>query len=172
MKVISKNEGKQWLAENNFVLENDSVYMRSGADKLIFALPDDSASKTILAQVIVKFIRERNVEGFFWISEYGIWPSCENMKLFDGYRKGMGELRPVWEAPFHLFNGEDLSDLECLLGISFYFYWGGIISLSDKEVIIRFNHDEFIEFEFNQKKSHDYFFDALSELEFKEFKEK
>jgi hypothetical protein len=82
--------------------------------------------------------------GLFWITATGIWPSSENMALFDGYRRSFGENRPIHAAPAHVFDGSDLVQLECLLDLALYFYWDSLLFEGPEGVAVKTSHDEYI----------------------------
>jgi len=81
-------------------------------------------------------------EALLWITEWGVFPSSENMALFDGYRRSLGEERSLHEAPGHLFHASDLQELECLLDLAIYFFWDA--SVFAASVWLRVSHDEIL----------------------------
>jgi hypothetical protein len=74
-----------------------------------------------------------------------VWPSSENIGLFDGYRKSLGEHRSLYDAPFHLFTEADSAELECLLDLALYFFWDAILIDGPHTTAFRISHDEYIE---------------------------
>src|ERR1700755_7937 len=80
-------------------------------------------------------------DGCMWITGWGVFPSSENMALFDAYRRSIGETRPLQAAPGHLVQEGDDEKLECLLDLSLYFFWD--VSLFDGATLrIALSHDE------------------------------
>jgi hypothetical protein len=80
-----------------------------------------------------------------WINEYGIWPSSEDPGLFDGYRKSLGENKPVHERPGHVFEKSDLEVVASLVGMVLYFVWGALIASPTAGALVVISHDEWLE---------------------------
>ncbi len=67
-----------------------------------YAIPTDSGRKTALARLIAALMSEHG-EVLFHIRDYGVWPSSENLTLFDGFRHSLGENRSLEAAPAQVF---------------------------------------------------------------------
>lgn len=143
MRGITKNECQAWLRVNlggDFAVEGIEREYAYHSDYL---LPSDCGKKTALGRTLVGLMRGK-VNGLFWITAAGIWPSSENMALFDGYRQSLGERRPLDAAPGHAFNDSDLTQIECLLDLTLYFSWDSLLFEGPGGVAVRTSHDEFI----------------------------
>jgi hypothetical protein len=108
-----------------------------------YLLPSDCGKKTALGRTLVGLMHVK-VTGLFWITAAGIWPSSENMALFDAYRRSIEERRPLDAAPGHVFNNSDLTQIECLLDLTLYFSWDSLLFEGAGGVAVRTSHDEFI----------------------------
>ena len=156
MKVISKPECYDWLKANlgtNFTVENVAEYPYGVA----YLLPPDTGKKTALARALVGVLHVYS-PGLLWITATGIWPSSENMPLFEAYRRSLGEGRPIHAAPGHVFDGSDLTQLECLLDLALYFYWDSILIEAPAGLAIKTSHDEYVSIRTNDR-------DRLSHIE-------
>jgi hypothetical protein len=157
MKVISKPECVDWLKTNigsHFTAEKvDEEYPYGVA----YRLPPDTGKKTALGRTLVGLLQVRS-PGLFWITATGIWPTSENMALFDGYRKSFGENRPLHAAPGHVFSGSDLREVECLLDLALYFYWDSALFEMPAGICVKTSHDEYISVRAKSR-------DRLSEIE-------
>jgi hypothetical protein len=143
MKVISKSECDEWLRANiggNFTIEGVEKEYAYGVDYL---LPPDTGKKTALGRTLASLLQVTS-PGLFWITATGIWPTSENMALFDGYRKSFGENRPLHAAPGHVFSGSDLKQLECLFDLALYFYWDSVLFEVPAGITVKTSHDEYI----------------------------
>lgn len=143
MKILSEQECQEWL-ENK--VGRGSTWNTAGTDYascIIYQLPIDTGKKTALARAMSHCIDTSQL-GLFWITTWGIFPSSQNMALFDGYRKSLGENRPIHAAPGHVFGESDLQQLECLLGLALYFYWDASLFDGAGTIVLRASHDEFI----------------------------
>jgi hypothetical protein len=143
MKIISKQECEDWLKANlrkDFVGESfNAIYPHCAS----YHLPVDTGKKTALARTLTHALDGRQ-PGLFWITAWGIFPSSENMALFDRYRLSLGENRPIHDAPGHIFSESDLPQLECLLDLSLYFFWDATLFDGAGTLAIKIGHDEYI----------------------------
>jgi hypothetical protein len=62
-----------------------------------------------------------------WLTEWGIWSSSENWHLYDLLRKSHHEYRLLHEAPGHLFQSYEATELASLLQLSMMNGWGGYL---------------------------------------------
>lgn len=79
-----------------------------------------------------------------WINEWGIWPSSENMGLFDLLRHAVAEARPIWEASGHLFEEDENELLSSFLSVTLYFIWGAMLVEPALKRVWTISHDEWI----------------------------
>jgi hypothetical protein len=111
-----------------------------------FSTPKDSGEKVALARLLVKiFASLKSTEIILYISEWGIWPSSENMEIFDSYRLAKGETRTLEEAPIHRFASANDPTLLGLLCLALYFIWGVELFNSEGKCLFSLNHDEWFE---------------------------
>lgn len=144
MKIFDNNEGKEWLRINTNNGDINDKYLKQEFNyNIAYLIPKDSGRKTFLAKAIVNNLSIKE-EGCFGITGYGLWPSSENQAVFYGYRKSIGENRTLGEAPWHIFNNEDIKDLGCLIAISLYFFWDVVIVEGLFRTVIKMNHDEIL----------------------------
>jgi hypothetical protein len=81
-----------------------------------------------------------------WITEWGIWPSSENLHVYYRLRQTYGDKRLLNEAPGHLFLTHEAEDLASFLQISMLNGWGGYVLTEAGYVNAFFSHDEYIDF--------------------------
>ena len=151
MEILDNNECKQWV-KNNTKSDLSRISLEKEFNHSIsYLIPVDAGKKNSLAQLITNNFNFAK-EGCFWVTGYGIWPSCENYDLFDGYRKSLGENRSVSEAPAHIFLWDDSKQLCSLVLISLYFFWDAILIEGGFEVVFVISHDEIIKIYAKDKK--------------------
>jgi hypothetical protein len=109
-----------------------------------YRVPADSGKKTGLSSALLSFF-EGDGESLLWITEFGIWPSCEDRVLFDGFRRSLGESRPIQEKPGHILERGDLKHAASLLGMVLYFVWGALLVSAEGDVMVEISHDEMFE---------------------------
>jgi hypothetical protein len=81
-----------------------------------------------------------------WITEWGIWPSSENLHLYYKLRQSYGEPRLLQEAPGHLFLDYETEDLASFLQLAMLNGWGGYILTEANHMNVFFSHDEYLQF--------------------------
>lgn len=74
------------------------------------------------------------------ITEYGIWPSHENYHLYNCLRRGHGDNRPIFQAPFHGFYSYEVPEFLSFLDCALRFCWGGVIMGLTGSIAL-FSHD-------------------------------
>ncbi len=140
MEIMSDTECENWLSAfigRPFTWE---VMKTLNPFSVAYRLPGDTGKKTALARLLLASIDLR-VPGLFWITSWSVFPSSENMSLFEGYRRSLGESRPLYDAAGHVFAESEAQELECLMDLALYFYWDANIFCSDS-TWIEFSHDE------------------------------
>jgi len=144
MRILSQQACKEWL---RVCLGKDSALENLREDyvfRVEYQLPIDTGKKTAIARVLAQWLGDVQKPGLFLITGWGIFQSGENMSLFDGYRKSLGESRPLHAAPGHVFADSDLREMECLLDLALYFFWDASLLDEAGTFVVRISHDEFI----------------------------
>jgi hypothetical protein len=101
---------------------------------------DDNVSSYALARRIVKALGDPP-EMCLWITEYGIWPSVENLHLYYRVRNSYGDSRPLSEAPAHRFLGYEHPDLVTFIQLMLESRWGGHLFSAPSWVVAHISHD-------------------------------
>ena len=81
-----------------------------------------------------------------FITEWGIWPSGENLHLYYKLRQTYGDNRLLDEAPGHLFLAHEMEDLASFLQVGMLNGWGGYVLTEANYVNAFFSHDEYVDF--------------------------
>lgn len=137
MRILSASETEAW-GDAHFEGPLPQAAVRS------FHIADPAGKKTALARSLVHQFATGG-EFLIRITETGVWPSCENMTLFDVFRAGLGERRTVLEAPGHLCCETDSKLAECLIDMILYFYWDACIRRVSPKIVVRLSHDEILD---------------------------
>jgi|GEM_PF-5234092 len=144
MQVFSAEQAAEMIGAENFAAFLGGVEWAPIEGAGVRKIPADSGDKVRLARAL-NFPLSGIGPTWVWIDEWGIWPTCEHMVLFDGYRRGHGEERALGEAPFHLFGPEEGDELISVLSLTLFFVWGAHIVSADRSVRIRISHDGWID---------------------------
>ena len=82
-------------------------------------------------------------EALLWVTDWSVWPSSEHMPLADAVRRGLGEDRPLSDAPGCLVRlGEDDQALAVLV-TAVLFLWDCWVLSPDGTLAAFFSHDEY-----------------------------
>jgi hypothetical protein len=145
MRILDKKDTTNWLEYHKLMNSNNRLIVSEFLDPITFKIPVDAGKKYNLGKLIASFYNT-DEEGLLWINEYGIWPSCEDWNLFNGFRRSLGENSPLYDKPGHLFSINDMEVIVSLLALTLYFFWGAIIVSENKNLLVKISHDELIYF--------------------------
>jgi len=144
MRFIDAVQTRPWLEKYTIAIDQEGHPTFPGSVSVLqSAIPSDSGRKTALSRVIASIFRMDD-EALLWINEVGIWPSSEDLFLFQGFRRSLGEDSHLVMKPGHIFSRDDLAGLGSLLAMVFYFAWGAIPYSPVRMLVIRISHDEFM----------------------------
>jgi hypothetical protein len=143
MRIIGKEDTVRWLSAKGVSVWNDIPSFRKFYKALNSQIPADSGRKTAIGRALASHFNTAD-ESLLWIHEFGIWPSSEDPNLFERFRQSLGEPRPLFDAPGHIFTQTDLKDVASLLSLVLYFIWGAVLYCPTKGLGIEIDHDEFI----------------------------
>jgi hypothetical protein len=144
LKILTKEGASEFLggkAPDAFVNELWSQLHLVGD---AYKIPPDSGRKTALSRLFAHLLLNK-ASVCLYVSGWGIWPSAENLDLFYGYRRTLGETRQLIEAPFHVFESTENDGLVSILCMVLYFIWDAWVFDIEKRALIRISHDEWLE---------------------------
>jgi hypothetical protein len=142
MQIITAAECEEWVKATLGSDFGHTLFELYYPHAATFQLPADVHTRTVLARTLTYSI-DTSQCGLFWITAWGIFPSAENTRLFDGYRRSLGEARDIRLAPGHVFDASDLDEIECLLDLALYFFWDAVIFVG-QGAAVQFSHDEWL----------------------------
>jgi len=143
MKILSDAECQEWLESKRGKGVSWRTVEADYPQYVKYGLPAETGRKTALSREVTHSV-DTSQCGLLWVTDWSIFPSSQNMALFDGYRKSLGEDRPIIEAPGHIFGESDLQELECLFGLALYFFWDAYLFEQAGRTVVRINHHDFI----------------------------
>jgi hypothetical protein len=141
MLTINAEEAISYLKKMTIDYDKSNMFInyRLEAER---KLPIDSGKKNYIAKALSNILNGQKY--LLFVDEFGIWPSSENLLLFDAYRKSIGINESLTDKPAHIILPCETDELYCLLGMIFYFCWGAIFTSETGNEIIRISHDEYI----------------------------
>ncbi len=143
--VLTREETRRWLGARKLAGADDRVALSSMTLVTSHRIPPDSGVKTALSRHLVSLVFESDQSCLLWIDEFGIWPSAEDMVLFDGFRQSIGEHSRLWDKPGHVGDQSDVAVLTSLTAMVLYFVWGAYLAGDTGRVIVRISHDEMLD---------------------------
>lgn len=144
MKVLTKEKTSEMLGGKSLdtFVSQLSNRLRQVGDT--YSIPRDSGAKTALSRVFAYLLLRKSTVCIY-VSGWGVWGSSENLDLFYGYRRSLGENRPLIEAPVHLFEGSEEDTFVSILCMVFYFVWDAWVFDIEGKALVRISHDEWLE---------------------------
>jgi hypothetical protein len=101
-------------------------------------------------------------ECLLWITQWGVWPSSENLHLFYRVRGSYGEHRQLADAPGHLFLKHEMVELTTFIELALLCGWDFYLLPAPAYAAVFVSHDEFIEFQTNDSDSANAVKDSLA----------
>jgi hypothetical protein len=144
VRVLTKEGASRLLNVDDL-----DIFVNELADRLPpvagpYSIPRDSGEKTALSRLI-DYLLLRNSSACVYVSGWSVWPSSENLDLFYGYRRSIGETRFLIEAPAHIFESTEHDALVSILCMVFYFIWDAWVFDAGGNALVRISHDEWLE---------------------------
>ncbi len=144
MRILTKEDASELLSGKSldtFVSQLSNQLRPVGGT---YSIPPDSGAKTALSRLFA-YLLLRNSSVCVYVSGWSVWPSSENLDLFYGYRRSIGETRHLIEAPVHIFESSEHDALVSILCMVFYFVWDGWVFDVEGKALVRISHDEWLE---------------------------
>ena len=135
MRCLTDSEVQVWLRDRIF--DSTAPLQRLGPWKV----PKDAGRKMALAQSLTANLKW-DAEGLVWATDWGIWPSSENMLIFDRFRLGCGETRSLSQAPAHQFGSSEANEAAAVLALGLYFMWDITVIGARDRLLVHFDHHE------------------------------
>ena len=142
MKIITRQDCQTWLSDEFQEAFDWNVAKRAYSYSVTYTIPSDAGRKTALARALSASI-DSSGECLLWVTEWSVFPSSENMALFLGYRRSLGDERSLPAAAGHVFEEQDLEGVECLLDLILYFFWDAHV-FDSRSLWLHVSHDEVI----------------------------
>jgi len=120
MRILSKEDARELLSGRSpdaFILQLSSqLQLVEGT----YSAPLKSGVQIALSKLFAYLVL-RDSPVCLYVTGWGV--ATEHLDLFDGYRRSLGEKRPLIEAPVHLFDRTDEDAFISILCMVFFFSW-------------------------------------------------
>jgi len=142
MKIMNELEINEWLKSHGFPALSKTALQSHFPFSARFTPSTDSGVRRALARDLNNF--ESNHDVLLVITAFGIWPSAQNMHLFEMIRSAMKEIRAIYETPGHLaISADEREDLEAVLCLCLYFFWDFYLIDAQAHIMVRASHDNY-----------------------------
>jgi hypothetical protein len=142
VRILTEREAQDLLAGEPL---DTFVARLSGRLQLV----DDTYSAPLRSGVQIvlsKFFADLLFKGSpVWLHVTGWGIATEHLDLFAGYRRSIGETRPLIEAPVHLFEQADEDAFISLLCLVFFFSWDASAFDTAGRLLVQTSHDGWFE---------------------------
>ena len=140
VRYLSQREALAWLEQHGYTAPYDVGF----ACRARLQTPRDSGKKSALVKSILTWVPS-NGQCLLLLTNWGVWPSCENAELFERVRASIGPAEPIQESPGQLLTLTARGAIECLLDVCLFNYWDCVLAHETHRFLIRFSHDECVE---------------------------
>jgi hypothetical protein len=107
-----------------------------------FSIPQDAGVRVALVRDLWHRIGSGKSETLLWVTDWSVWPSSEHMPLALGFRRSLGEERPLIAAPGCLARLAEDDDALSILVLAILFLWDCWMLSGDGAMAAFLSHDE------------------------------
>ena len=148
MKTLATEDTRELLRGESL---DDFIFQLSGHLKLVegtYSAPVKSGVQIVLAKLIA-YVVLGDSPACLYVTGWGV--ATEHLDLFDGYRRSLGEKRPLIETPVHLFDRTDEATFISILCMVFFFSWDASVFDLAGRSLLRTSHDGWLEVRTNDE---------------------
>jgi hypothetical protein len=142
MKILSKEDALELLSGKSL---DAFIAQLSGQLQLVentYAAPVNSGVQIALSKLFA-YLLLRDSPVCLYVTCWGV--ATEHLDLFYGYRRSLGEKRPLIDAPVHLFDRTDEDAFISVLCMVFFFSWDASVFELAGRSLLQTSHDGWLE---------------------------
>ena len=147
MKAFSAEEFEEFLRDPDLGTRLRSAWAAGELQSRTRKADDDLMSR-FLADKVAAIFSEHGGKVILEVSDWSIFPSYDNRKIFVGYRRLLGESRPLIEARFHLFDEHEVEDYRNLFNLGLMFLYDIRMTNLKTGVCVSIDHHDGFDFIF------------------------
>jgi hypothetical protein len=140
MNVLTKDDAAEKLNVETLDSCVTELLQRLPSAGAAYSVPPQSRAQTALAKFLAYLLLERSGV-YVYLSHWSLHPASEQLDLFYGYRRSVGETRPLSEAPVHFIGANARHELESILCLIFFFGWEAWLFDDSGTMLVRVTHD-------------------------------
>ena len=142
MKILTKENAKEILGGTPLDAFMTQLSSQLQLVEGSYTAPVSSGVQIALSKLFAYLVL-RNSPVCLYVTCWGI--ATEHLDLFDGYRRSLGEKRPLIDAPVHLFERTDEDDFISVLCMVFFFSWDASVFDLAGRSLLQTSHDGWLE---------------------------
>jgi len=142
VKILSKEDARELLSGKSldaFITQLSSQLQLVGDT---YSAPVNSGVQIALSKLFA-YLLLRDSPVCLYVMCWGV--ATEHLDLFDGYRRSLGEKRPLIDAPVHLFERTDEDAFISVLCMVFFFSWDASVFDLAGRSLLQTSHDGWLE---------------------------
>ncbi len=125
MQYLTKGECQTWTAAHQIAIGANGLperYPSAAGSAVRFALPESPAQLNWLCRFVSASLEPRQM-CLLWVSEFGTFPSSENLHLYYRLRQSYGDQGLLDKSPGHLFMPYEGADFASFLQVGIINGW-------------------------------------------------
>jgi|SRR5208282_2443627 len=142
MKILTKEDARERLKGKTleaFITYVSSQLQLAGGT---YSTPVNSGKQIALSKLFA-YLMLKDSPVCLYVTDWGI--ATEHLDLFYGYRRSVGDLRLLMEAPVHVFERTEEDALVSVLSMVFFFSWDAWLFDFAGRWLLRVSHDGWLE---------------------------
>jgi hypothetical protein len=147
MWCLTKEDSRKWCEGHGFTSgrEGYPVINQKKHSAVTYFSEKNWSQLTWFSGFLTSYLQPFR-ECLLWVTEWGVWPSSENLHLFYRLRESYDERRSLHDAPGHSFLGYENADLTTYIQVALQFGWGFYLVTSPSHHSAFVSHDEYVDF--------------------------
>jgi len=141
VNILTQAEASQYLGEayNKYWSDSEASYYSTR-----FKIDTDCGRVNALARALGGLFC-KDTGCILIVKCISIFPSSEDLYLAHALRSHFGEVRPISDAPAHVFSGREQDACASMIHVSILNFWDFLIVSENKRNCVCGSHDEFID---------------------------
>ncbi len=142
MKILAKENASELLGGKSLDAFIARLYSQLPLVEGTYSAPLMSGKQIALSKLFAYLVL-KDFPVCLYVTCWGV--GTEHLDLFYGYRRSLGENRPLIEAPVHLFERSDEDAFISVLCMVFFFSWDASVFDTAGRSLLQTSHDGWLE---------------------------
>jgi hypothetical protein len=142
MRILSKEDARELLSGKSLDAFITQLSSQLPLVEDTYSAPVNSGVQIALSKLFA-YLLLRDSPVCLYVTCWGV--ATEHLDLFDGYRRSLGEKRPLIDAPVHLFERTDEDAFISVLCMVFFFSWDASVFDLAGRSLLQTSHDSWLE---------------------------